>query len=113
MGMSNATLKLSNPRRPDIPTVDVDALADTGAVHLCVPQALLPRVPDRPFGEAQSVGEGLKRKVARDYVEEPFVPYLDVQALPSARIRSKYRREVSTPGRCRGRVPFGHVTPGP
>jgi clan AA aspartic protease len=34
----NAKLTLRNPRRPDLQPVEVDALADTGAVHLCIPE---------------------------------------------------------------------------
>jgi len=29
--------KLRNPRLPELDPVEVDALADTGAVHLCIP----------------------------------------------------------------------------
>lgn len=32
----NAQLLLGNPRRPDLQRVEVRALADTGAVHLCI-----------------------------------------------------------------------------
>ncbi len=28
---------LKNPRKPDLSPVEVEALADTGAVHLCIP----------------------------------------------------------------------------
>jgi len=38
MGLVNATVKLSNPREPQLNPVEVDALADTGAVHLCIPE---------------------------------------------------------------------------
>jgi clan AA aspartic protease len=37
MGLSWAKLILTNPRRPDLQPVEVNALADSGAVHLCVP----------------------------------------------------------------------------
>jgi clan AA aspartic protease len=37
MGLTNATLHLRNPRKPTLVAVEVDALADTGAVHLCIP----------------------------------------------------------------------------
>lgn len=37
MGLVNAKLVLKNPRRPDLQPVEVDALADSGAVHLCIP----------------------------------------------------------------------------
>jgi clan AA aspartic protease len=38
MGLVYATLQLRNPTRPELGPVEVQALADTGALHLCVPQ---------------------------------------------------------------------------
>jgi clan AA aspartic protease len=38
MGLSYARLKLANARRPELAPVEVDALADTGALHLCIPE---------------------------------------------------------------------------
>jgi hypothetical protein len=40
MGLINTPLLLSNPRRPDIAPVEVVALADTGSVHLSIPEAV-------------------------------------------------------------------------
>ena len=37
MGLTNASIVLRNPRLPELEPVEVDALADTGAVHLCIP----------------------------------------------------------------------------
>lgn len=37
MGLANAKIRLRNPRRPELKAVEVDALADTGAVHMCIP----------------------------------------------------------------------------
>ena len=37
MGLVTAKLMLQNPRKPDLQPVEVDALADTGSVHLCIP----------------------------------------------------------------------------
>jgi hypothetical protein len=37
MGLVNATVSLANPRNRALQAVDVDALADSGAVHLCIP----------------------------------------------------------------------------
>ena len=34
----NAKVTLSNPRRPELESLAVEALADTGAVHLCIPE---------------------------------------------------------------------------
>ncbi len=37
MGLTNARILLRNPRRRELDAVEVDALADTGAIHLCIP----------------------------------------------------------------------------
>jgi len=38
MGLINTMIQLKNPRRPDIEPISVPAMADTGAVHLCIPE---------------------------------------------------------------------------
>jgi len=38
MGLVNAKVLLSNPRQPDLNAVESEALADTGAIHLCIPE---------------------------------------------------------------------------
>ena len=38
MGLVNGHLILRNPRLPDLEPVDVEALADSGATHLCIPE---------------------------------------------------------------------------
>jgi len=38
MGLGNAKVLLSNPRQPDLNAVESEALADTGAIHLCIPE---------------------------------------------------------------------------
>lgn len=37
MGLANAKIQLRNPRLPELEAVEIDALADTGAIHLCIP----------------------------------------------------------------------------
>ena len=37
MGLTNARIRLRNPILPELNPVEVDALADTGSVHLCIP----------------------------------------------------------------------------
>ena len=37
MGLINGKITLKNPRKPELKPVEVDALADTGSVHLCIP----------------------------------------------------------------------------
>ena len=38
MGLVNGKLVLRNPRLPDLEPVDVVALVDSGATHLCIPE---------------------------------------------------------------------------
>jgi clan AA aspartic protease len=38
MGLVNGKLALKNPRLPELEPVEVNALVDTGAVHLCIPE---------------------------------------------------------------------------
>ncbi len=40
MGHAFAMLTLRNPRYPELPPVEVEALADTGATFLCVPATI-------------------------------------------------------------------------
>ncbi len=40
MGLVMAKLVLKNPRKPELPAVEVEALADSGAVHLCIPASV-------------------------------------------------------------------------
>jgi hypothetical protein len=40
MGLIRGTFSLSNPTRPDLAPLEVLALADSGAVHLCIPEHL-------------------------------------------------------------------------
>lgn len=37
MGLVHAKLVLKNPRRPDLQPIEVEALADSGAMYLCIP----------------------------------------------------------------------------
>jgi clan AA aspartic protease len=38
MGLGNAGVTLRNPKKPDLAPVKVVALADSGALHLCIPE---------------------------------------------------------------------------
>ena len=40
MGTVYARIQLSNALRPDLSPIEVDALVDSGAINLCIPQAL-------------------------------------------------------------------------
>jgi clan AA aspartic protease len=38
VGLTNGNVLLRNPRLPELTAVDVIALADSGALHLCIPE---------------------------------------------------------------------------
>ena len=38
MGIAYATIRLENPKQPELQPMDVLALADTGALFLCIPE---------------------------------------------------------------------------
>ena len=38
MGLVNGTVVLKNPRLPEVDPVEVEALADSGVLHLCIPE---------------------------------------------------------------------------
>jgi clan AA aspartic protease len=38
MGLVNARVILKNPSKVDLESIEVDALVDSGAVHLCIPE---------------------------------------------------------------------------
>ena len=38
MGLVNTNVLLSNPRQPELEALKINALADTGAIHLCIPE---------------------------------------------------------------------------
>ena len=40
MGLICGSISLSNPTGPDLAPLEVSALADSGAVHLCIPEHL-------------------------------------------------------------------------
>ena len=40
MGLIRGCVQLLNPSRPDLHPIEVSALADTGAVHRCIPEHL-------------------------------------------------------------------------
>lgn len=44
MGLTYASIDLLNPRRPDMKAVAATALADTGAMMLCIPSSIASRL---------------------------------------------------------------------
>lgn len=64
MGMSRTTLTLANPIRSELDPVEAKALADTGAVHLRIPEhvAIQLGLPEREQREV-TLADGSKRLV--------------------------------------------------
>ncbi len=40
MGIARAKLRLENSKRKDLPALEVDAMADTGSLFLCIPEGI-------------------------------------------------------------------------
>src|SRR5215469_12299349 len=67
MHCGSARLGLINPLRPDLQPVEVEALADSGALHLCVP----------PHVQIQlGLEEGMKKEVTLADGSKHLVPYV-------------------------------------
>jgi clan AA aspartic protease len=49
MGLVHAEIELSNARQLELAPVKVDALVDTGAVHLCIPQSVASQLQLEPL----------------------------------------------------------------
>ena len=64
MGLVNAIIKLNNPRDMKLEGIEVNALVDTGALHLCIPehvqiQLKLPEIDKKEV----TLADGSKRLV--------------------------------------------------
>ena len=64
MGLTHARVRLTNARRPDLAAVEVEALADTGALHLCIPEHVAIQLQlDELEKREVTVADGSKRVV--------------------------------------------------
>lgn len=65
MGLIRGCVQLLNPSRPDLHPIEVSALADTGAVHLCIPEHLAIQLQVEPLEQREVVlADGRRRTVA-------------------------------------------------
>ncbi|MCY4015176.1 MAG: clan AA aspartic protease [Gammaproteobacteria bacterium] len=65
MGETRAKVELRNPRRPELGVVEIDALADTGATHLCIPSEIRDRLElDAAEDKPVRLADGTHRMVA-------------------------------------------------
>jgi len=64
MGLVTSKILLRNPRLPKLGTLEVDALADSGALFLCIPESLRARLQLESAGDQRVVlADGSARTV--------------------------------------------------
>ena len=64
MGLSYARMTLANARLPELPAIEVDALADTGALHLCIPEHIAIQLKlDEQEKREVTIADGSRRLV--------------------------------------------------
>jgi clan AA aspartic protease len=64
MGLATTLIILRNPRFPDQEPVQAEALVDTGAVHLCVPEHIAIQLRLEKYDEKEvTIADGSKRLV--------------------------------------------------
>src|SRR5262245_62085486 len=65
MGLAYARVKLANPRLPDLAPIETDALADTGSVHLCIPEHVAIQLKLEEFDRREvTLADGSRRSVS-------------------------------------------------
>jgi len=67
MGMVNVDIELSNPRQPDLSPLSVQALVDTGAMTICIPEHIAVQL---------NLNEIEKREVTTADEKSRVVPYV-------------------------------------
>jgi clan AA aspartic protease len=71
--LTTAKVTLKNPRRPELQPVEAEALADSGAVHLCIPSQLQLQLGLDEVGKKEvTLADGGKRLV-------PYVGPVELQ----------------------------------
>lgn len=64
MGLTKAKIQLRNPRRPELEVVEMDALADTGATHMCIPLHIQMRLRlDEADAKEVTLADGIRQMV--------------------------------------------------
>ena len=67
MGLSYCMLTLKNPRIPEVDSVEVEALADTGAIYLSIPEHIRLQL---------ALEEGSKKEITLADGSRKMVPYV-------------------------------------
>ena len=113
MGLVNASFILKNPRRPDLDPVEVEALADSGAVHLCIPESARDRLALEVSDHKEvTLADGSKKRVPyAGPIEVRFNPTYFIDALrciTEDEIRFEFL-ESAKPGILRGGQHYRHM----
>jgi len=65
MGFAHARVKLANPRLPELAPVEIEALADTGAIHLCIPEYIAVQLKLEEFDRRQvTLADGSRQSIS-------------------------------------------------
>ena len=64
MGLVNAMVVFKNPRKPELLSIEMSVLADTGALHLCIPEHLQLQLELEELDKKEvTIADGSKRLV--------------------------------------------------
>ena len=73
MGLAFAMITLRNPRFPELAPIEVEALADTGSVHMCIPEHISIQLRLEQYDEKEvTIADGTKQLV-------PYVGPLEIR----------------------------------
>jgi len=73
MGLVTGKITLRNPRKPGLAAIEVEALADSGAVHLCIPEHVRIQLElDESDKKEVTIADGSRRLV-------PYVGPIEVR----------------------------------
>ena len=73
MGLVTAKIQLKNPRQSALKTIEVEALVDSGAVHLCIPEHVRLQLNLEEIDKKEvTLADGEKKKV-------PYVGPIEVR----------------------------------
>jgi len=65
MGLVTTMITLRNPRYPDIQPIEVEVLADTGSVHMCIPEHIAIQLRLEEYDKKESaIADGSRRLVS-------------------------------------------------
>jgi clan AA aspartic protease len=85
MGLTHARVRLANARRSDLAAIEVNALADTGVLHLCIPEHVAIQLQlDELEKREITVADGSKRLVP--YMGPVIVSFANRQCYAGAMV---------------------------